>query len=114
VTSWSAQRRRVGAVRSLLLLVAIMVALVPIVWTLLAAIGIQPNESTRPPTWTIVPSLDHLAEVTVAEPTFWQELATSLGVSAVAALLAVAIAFDRLAGGEVDSFPACSSWPACR
>jgi multiple sugar transport system permease protein len=98
VTSWSAQRRRVGAVRSLLLLVAIMVALVPIVWTLLAAIGIQPNESTRPPTWTIVPSLDHLAEVTVAEPTFWQELATSLGVSAVAALLAVAIAFPAAYG----------------
>ncbi len=97
-TSWSAQRRRGGAVRSLLLLVAIVVALVPIVWTLLAAIGVEPNEGTRPPTWTIVPSLDHLAEVTVAEPTFWQELATSLGVSAAAALLAVAIAFPAAYG----------------
>jgi ABC-type glycerol-3-phosphate transport system permease component len=90
---WGAQRRRARAFRALLLVVAILVAILPIVWTLLAAIGIQPDVSTRPPTWTVAISLDHLAEVSVVEPTFWQELATSLGVSAVAAVLAVAISF---------------------
>jgi ABC-type glycerol-3-phosphate transport system permease component len=39
------------------------------------------------------PTLDHLAEVSVVEPAFWQELATSVGVSALAALLAAAISF---------------------
>jgi ABC-type glycerol-3-phosphate transport system permease component len=96
--SWKAQRRRAGAARGLLLVAAILVALAPIAWTLLAAIGIQPDVSTRPPTLTVALSLDHLAEVSVAEPTFWQELATSLGVSAVAALLAAAISFPAAYG----------------
>jgi ABC-type glycerol-3-phosphate transport system permease component len=72
---------------------ALLVVLVPLVWTALAAIGIEPNNNTSPPVWTIHPTLDHLAEVSVVEPAFWQELATSVGVSAVAALLAAAISF---------------------
>ena len=91
--SWRARQRRAGAVRGLLVLIAILVAVAPIAWTLLAAIGILPNQSTRPPTLIVAITADNLAEVSVAEPTFWQELATSLGVSAVAALLAVAISF---------------------
>jgi ABC-type glycerol-3-phosphate transport system permease component len=59
----------------------------------LAAIGIQPNNNTSPPSWIVGPTLDHLAEVSVVEPAFWQELATSVGVSALAALLAAAISF---------------------
>jgi ABC-type glycerol-3-phosphate transport system permease component len=69
------------------------VVLVPLTWTALAAIGIQPNNNTSPPAWTVRPTLDHLAEVSVVEPAFWQELATSVGVSAIAALLAAAISF---------------------
>jgi ABC-type glycerol-3-phosphate transport system permease component len=92
---------RPGAVRargngwtwSVFLVAALLVVLVPLVWTALAAIGIQPNNNISPPVWTIRPTLDHLAEVSVVEPAFWQELATSVGVSAVAALLAAAISF---------------------
>ena len=91
--SWRLQRRRTAVVRGVLIVIAIVVALTPIVWTLLAAIGIEPNESVRPPTLTMAPTLDHLADVGVAEPAFWQELATSLGVSAAAAVIAVAISF---------------------
>jgi ABC-type glycerol-3-phosphate transport system permease component len=69
------------------------VALVPLAWTALAAIGIQPDNNTSPPSWIVKPTLDHLAEVSVVEPAFWQELATSVGVSAAAALMAAAIAF---------------------
>jgi ABC-type glycerol-3-phosphate transport system permease component len=75
------------------LAVAIVVFLVPLVWTALAAIGIQPNNNTSPPSWIVSPTLDHLAEVSVVEPAFWQELATSVGVSGLAALLAAAISF---------------------
>jgi len=73
--------------------VALLVVLVPLAWTALAAIGIQPNNATSPPSWIDRPTLDHLAEVSVVEPAFWQELATSVGVSAVAALLSAAISF---------------------
>jgi ABC-type glycerol-3-phosphate transport system permease component len=70
-----------------------LVVLIPLVWTALAAIGIQPNNDTSPPSWIVSPTLDHLAEVSVVEPAFWQELATSVGVSAAAALMAAAISF---------------------
>jgi multiple sugar transport system permease protein len=73
--------------------VALLVVLVPLAWTASAAIGIQPNNATSPPSWIVRPTLDHLAEVSVVEPAFWQELATSVGVSAVAALLSAAISF---------------------
>jgi ABC-type glycerol-3-phosphate transport system permease component len=86
-------RSRGGWARTTFLAAAILVVLVPLVWTALAAIGIQPNNTRSPPSWIVSPTLDHLAEVSVVEPAFWQELATSVGVSALAALLAAAISF---------------------
>jgi ABC-type glycerol-3-phosphate transport system permease component len=90
---WRAQRYRSEAIRGVLLGVALVVVLLPLLWTALAAVGIQPNNNTSPPSWVVAPSLDHLAEVSVVEPAFWQELATSVGVSAAASLLAAAISF---------------------
>lgn len=87
------RRHRDGWTRSVFLAVALLVVLVPLAWTASAAIGIQPNNATSPPSWIVRPTLDHLAEVSVVEPAFWQELATSVGVSAVAALLSAAISF---------------------
>ena len=87
------RRHRDGWTRSAFLAVALLVVLVPLAWTALAAIGIQPNNATSPPSWIVRPTLDRLAEVSVVEPAFWQELATSVGVSAVAALLSAAISF---------------------
>ena len=92
-SGWRAQQRRRGLVRALLLGVFIAIVLLPLVWTGLAAIGIEPNNNTSPPSWVLAPSLDHLAEVSVVEPAFWQELATSVGVSAAAAILATALSF---------------------
>jgi len=93
IRGWRAQQRRREVVRAVLLGAGIAIVLLPIVWTALAAIGIEPNNNTSPPSWVVVPSLDHLAEVSVVEPAFWQELATSVGVSAAAALLATALSF---------------------
>jgi ABC-type glycerol-3-phosphate transport system permease component len=84
---------RAGRARLLFLAISVVVVVLPIAWTALAAIGILPNNDTSPPSWTVHLTLDHLAEVSVVEPTFWQELATSVGVSAAAAVLATAISF---------------------
>jgi multiple sugar transport system permease protein len=91
--SWRMQRRRREVVRAVLLGVAAVVVLVPLLWTALAAIGIQPNNNASPPSRVGVPTLDHLADVSAVEPAFWQEVATSVGVSAVAALVATGLAF---------------------
>ncbi|HEY7969271.1 MAG TPA: ABC transporter permease subunit [Candidatus Limnocylindrales bacterium] len=77
----------------MVLALALLLAVAPLVWTALAAVGIEPDNNTSPPSWIVRPTLDHLAEVSVVEPAFWQELATSVGVSAAAALLSAAVAF---------------------
>jgi multiple sugar transport system permease protein len=66
--------------------------LLPLAWTGLAAVGVLPDDSTRPPSWTWPPTLDHITEIGIAEPTFWQELATSTLAAILAACLAVAVA----------------------
>jgi len=86
-------RYRAGWARSVFLAAALVVVFVPLVWTALAGIGIQPNNDTSPPSWIVSPTLDHLAEVSVVEPAFWQELATSIGVSAFAATIAAGTSF---------------------
>ena len=91
--SWRTQRRRREAIRGVLLGVALAVVLLPLVWTALAAIGIEPNNNSSPPSWVGGPSLDHLADVTAVEPAFWQEVATSLGVSGAAAVWATTLSF---------------------
>lgn len=96
--SWRMQRRRREIVRAILLGVALVVVLLPLVWTALAAIGIQPNNNTSPPSWVGAPTLDDLADVNAVEPAFWQEVATSVGVSVLAALAATALSFPAAYG----------------
>ena len=84
-------RRRRQVVRAVLIAAALGVVLLPLLWTALAAVGVEPNNNTSPPSWVVRPSLDHLSEVSVVEPAFWQELATSVGVSVGASFLATAL-----------------------
>ncbi len=91
--SLHARRRRYAAVRVLLLVVAIAGFLAPLAWTLLASFGLLPDNSTRPPSWAGSITLDHFREIGIAEPTFWQELATSTAASACAAALTIACSF---------------------
>jgi ABC-type glycerol-3-phosphate transport system permease component len=106
IRSWRAQRRRRELIRAILLGAALVVVLLPLLWTALAAVGIEPNNNSSRPSWVVAPSLDHLAEVSVVEPTFWQELATSVGVSAAAALLATALSFLAAYGIARSTSPA--------
>jgi len=88
---WAASRRRGNAVANGFLVIALAGFLIPVAWTAAASFGVVPR-GTRPPAFIWPPSLDHFGEVGVAEPNFWQELATSTGVSLAATLLTVAIA----------------------
>jgi multiple sugar transport system permease protein len=122
VNSLRARRRRDAAIRVLLLAAALAVFLVPLAWTAMASFGLLPDNSTRPPSWHGPITLDHFSEVGVAEPTFWQELATSTAAAACAAgltilccfLAAFGLARSRFAGRHLltQSFLVLASLPA--
>jgi ABC-type glycerol-3-phosphate transport system permease component len=84
--------RKRPSVSTAILVAALLIMLLPLAWTALAAFNVQANDSTSPPSWTTPPSLDQFSEIGVAEPTFWQEVATSTGISAVAAVISVTVA----------------------
>ena len=98
--------RRRDATRVLLLAAMLVVFLAPLAWTALASIGLLPDNSTRPPSWTGPATLEHFSEIGIAEPTFWQELATSTIAAACAATLAVAVSFFAAYGLARSSFRA--------
>jgi ABC-type glycerol-3-phosphate transport system permease component len=93
MSTFHGRRRRHATVRVLLLVAAIAVFLMPLAWTVLASFGLLPDNSTRPPSWAGSITLDHFREIGIAEPTFWQELATSTVASACAAVLTIACSF---------------------
>src|SRR5438552_19187206 len=72
--------------------------LLPLLWTALASLGLLPDNSSRPPSWRGSASLDHFAEVGIAEPAFWQELVTSVLTAACAAAIAVGAGFLAVYG----------------
>ncbi|MFL5801282.1 MAG: carbohydrate ABC transporter permease [Roseiflexaceae bacterium] len=91
--SWRAQQRRRARARTLFLVGVALIVLLPLLWTLLASFGVTPDNATSPPQWTLPPSLANYAEVGVAEPTYVQELLTSLLLSVLATFLTSAVAF---------------------
>ena len=101
---WKAQRRWRSWVRRAGLALTLMIFGLPLVWTALASFGLQPDDSTWPPSWTLPPSVKHYVEIGISEPAFWQELATSFGLSTSATGLTVAIAFLAAYGLARSSF----------
>jgi len=99
----------IRAGRAILLFAALAAFLLPLAWTALAAFGVQPDNSTSPPSWTGPLTLGHFAEIGVAEPAFWQELATSTASALCAAALTVGVSFlgayglvrSHLRGGRI-------------
>lgn len=86
-------RMRVSA-RPLLLAALLVVALLPIVWTVLASLGIVPDNSASPPAWRGVPSLSEYTDtIGIAEPRFANDLATSVAVALFATVLVITCAF---------------------
>ena len=91
--SLRARRRRDAVIRIILLVAALVAFLLPLTWTLLASFGSLPDNSTRPPSWKGLITFDHFREIGIAEPSFWQELATSTAAAACAAALAIVCSF---------------------
>ncbi len=88
--NWWIQQRRRGWLRMGLLSFLAFIFALPIVWTLLASFGVQPT--TPALAWTWPPVLEHYQEIGVADPNFWQALATTSLISALATGLAVTLA----------------------
>jgi multiple sugar transport system permease protein len=85
--------RREGPLRAILIGAALIAFLLPLMWTALASFGLLPDNSGHPPRWRGSLTLDHFSEIGIAEPAFWQELATSTLSAACAAALAVVVSF---------------------
>lgn len=98
--------RREGAIRVVLVAATLIAFLLPLAWTALASLGLLPDNSSRPPSWRGSATLDHFAEIGVAEPAFWQELATSTASAACAAVLAVGVSLLAAYGLARSTFRA--------
>ncbi len=79
--------RRVGRVA--VLTAGLVVALLPLLWTLLAALGVQPAGRG----WRGVLTFDHFTGVVVFEPAFAAEWAYTLVVTGTATVLTLLVAF---------------------
>jgi ABC-type glycerol-3-phosphate transport system permease component len=93
VIGWHAQQRRQAAIRIVLCSSALLVFLLPVVWTLLASFGITPNNVVSPPVWTGQLSLRYYAEIGVADPGFLGKVLMSFSLAAVSTLLTITIAY---------------------
>ncbi|HET7467249.1 MAG TPA: carbohydrate ABC transporter permease [Candidatus Dormibacteraeota bacterium] len=79
--------------RALLLAIAVLVFLFPLTWTALASLGIVPDNSSRPPSWAGSLSLEHFADVGLAEPAFWDELTTSTVAALTATFITIVVSY---------------------
>lgn len=75
--------------RAFLLAAGLTLCLAPLVWTVLAAVGVQPEGRG----WRGSVTLDNFAEVTLFEPAFVGEFVYTLAVTITATLLTVTVAF---------------------
>jgi ABC-type glycerol-3-phosphate transport system permease component len=79
--------------RGLFLTVCLISVILPLLWTVLASLKVQPNNTVSPPTWSLPPSFASYLEIRSEQTFFWQELATSVLLSLLTTLLTIFIAF---------------------
>lgn len=91
--SWKAQRRYTLWMRRLLLTIAACIFLVPLLWTLAASLGVLPNNSQSPPTWSMPPTISKYLEIGVTTPTFAQALETSTSLALATTGVTIVISF---------------------
>jgi ABC-type glycerol-3-phosphate transport system permease component len=75
------------------LVTLLLFCLVPLIWTVLASLGIWPNNNILPPRWIVAPTLDNYLEVGVTDPAFFPAVLTSLALSVLTMLLTIVAAF---------------------
>lgn len=79
--------------RAPLLALITLICLLPIVWTLMAAFGLQPDNTLSPVVWRDGLNIDAFVEIGEMQTYFWLQLGTSLLVSAAASGIAIATGF---------------------
>lgn len=77
----------------LLVSAALVVALLPLAWTLLASLRVQPDNTRLPPVWSGPPSLDAYLAVREEQTFFWEQFGISLSLAAGTVVLAVSTGF---------------------
>jgi ABC-type glycerol-3-phosphate transport system permease component len=90
---WQGQQRRARWGRGFLVGLTLLVFMLPLLWSLLASLGVLPDDSQSPPTWSWPPKFDTYVEIGVTSPDFAQDLGTSIGVSAAATALTILVSF---------------------
>jgi len=71
---------------------AVVLGLLPLVWTVLASFGLTVQNSS-PPHWSVTPNLEHFREAVLGRPAFVAALLNSAGVAALTTLVATFTAF---------------------
>src|SRR5258708_4791376 len=85
--SWRSKGRAAG--RVLVLAVGLAICLLPLVWAILAALGLEPDGRG----WRGSLTLDNFVGVTQFEPAFGAEFAYTLAVTVTATFLTIGLAF---------------------
>jgi ABC-type sugar transport system permease subunit len=73
--------------------VSLAAVVLPLIWTVLASLGVVPDDAARPPAWAMRRSEEQYAELVASLATFPRVFATSLAISAASTLLTIVIAF---------------------
>lgn len=101
---WRSQKRLRAWTRALLLSLFIVALALPLLWTALASLNIEPETGVSPPRWQVAPSFENYREIGATEPGFVQELLTSTTLALATTLLTTTLAF--LAAYAVSHLPA--------
>src|SRR5947209_11318987 len=68
-----------------------IIAVLPILLTALASVNLQPDDTLSPPSWPHPFSLENYFQVHDQQTFFWQELVTSIAISALVTLITAAV-----------------------
>ncbi len=86
------KRRHYVSWRGLLLAAAVLLLNMPLLWTSAASFGIVPDNTTSPPTWLLHPTDENYLEA-AGFPNLLGQLETSIAISSLTTLLAIAVAY---------------------
>jgi ABC-type glycerol-3-phosphate transport system permease component len=78
--------------RGLLLAAAVLLLNMPLLWTIAASFGIVPDNTTSPPVWLLHPTDENYLEA-AGFPNLLGQLETSIAISSLTTLLAIAVAY---------------------
>ncbi|MDQ6671560.1 MAG: carbohydrate ABC transporter permease [Chloroflexota bacterium] len=91
MASWTTQRRRRQQLRALAIGLALLMWTLPLAWTALASLGIVPDNSQSPPTWSRSPTIGAYAAIAAVDRDLAHQVVASAGLAVVVTLLALTV-----------------------